>query len=212
METSEHVYPVCSTTCSWNKFVEFFMRWFLRWSRIFPNHQPRFVFTGIAVRFVQNKLFHSKRLAACTFASSIKAHLMSRSAAILENGTSARTKYQFAIELLPWIISIIMFAFCCVISLDAPAPSASSSIFNLIVLARNVRVRKLFSEHEVHSSVMRCVVLVIERLPEAHRMPSPPLPSLQKPFRSLAAASNTCVGNHRSSNAFIQSAMSTENI
>lgn len=28
----------------------------------------------------------------------------------------ARTKYQFTIELLPWIIYIIMFGFCCVIS------------------------------------------------------------------------------------------------
>lgn len=147
METNEHVYPVGSTTCSWNNFVEFFMRWFLRWFRIFPNHQPRFVFIRIAVRFAQNKF---EAIGRCTFPSRIKAHLMSRPAAKFENGTSARTKYQFAIELLPWIISIIMFAFCCVISLDAPAPSASSSIFNLIVLARNVRVRKLFSEHEVH--------------------------------------------------------------
>lgn len=170
---------------------------------IFPLLQPRFVSIKIADRFGRNKL--------CSFGTIGRYRIRIKDrgtpdehtpATKFENGTSPRTKYQFAIELLPWTISIIMFGFCCVISRSFyrrfAAKASSSSIFNRIVLARNVRVRKLFSAHEVRSSVIQCVIIGTT----ARGTPAHAANQSSKPFRSSVVASNTCVGNHRSTNAY----------
>lgn len=102
------------------------------------------------------------------------------------SGASARTKYQFAIELLPWIIrhNYVWFLLCHFSTVHRLAiPLSHRHLISLFSLEAYVCV-KSFSELCARSSVM-CDAAVIGRLPETpHRHGRNTLPSL--PFQAIS--------------------------